>query len=581
MRKRFLKLKIKIYILKPLFTNLVGKDMGEKLGKNSIPYFYHRIINLYPQNPAIGFVGHKPISYREMAGKVSRVRHFLEAKGKIASGDKVLLLGDNSPNWCIAFYAITTMGAVVVPVLSDFPESDINHILNHSEASAILVDDKISSSMDLSALESLLVKINLEDFTLMGDQIDILSEAPAETDLNFEIGEDDLAEILYTSGTTGHSKGVLLTHRNIVTNALGGPRALGGITQDSIILNLLPLAHAYGSTTSFLGAHSEGASLYFLDRKPSPKILMDALQKLKPSIVTGVPLIFEKIYHKRVLPELTGRIPLKILSKFSLGRKLLYRKIGHKILSSFGGRLHSFVIGGASLNREVEIFLREGQIPYAVGYGLSECSPLVSGDFYKNLKMGSVGRAAEGVRIRIDRPDKDSGVGEICVKGPNVMLGYYKNDQETEKIFTSDGWLRTGDLGYLDDDGYLFIKGRLKNVYVGPSGENIYPENVEDKLKESMYVEEALVYFDSGKMIARVYLDYEHIQQVLNVKKHTIQSGDIDKILESIKKETNSKLPHFSQINLLVEQLEPFVKTPTNKIKRILYVPEYQKHNHR
>jgi len=392
-----------------------------------------------------------------------------------------------------------------------------------------------------------------------------------------DIREDDLAEILYTSGTTGHSKGVMLTHKNIVSNALGGPTAIGGIAQDSIILCLLPLAHAYGSTTSFLGGISEGALIYFIDRKPSPKILMDALKKVRPHIVTGVPLIFEKIFHKRVLPELTQRKALRFISRFKMGRKFLYRKIGQRIMESLGGRLFSFVIGGASLNQEVEIFLREGNIPYAIGYGLSECSPLVCGDYYKSLKVGSVGRPAAGVQVKIDRPDGASGVGEILVKGPNVMLEYYKNKQETEKVFTKDGWLKTGDLGYLDREGHLFIKGRIKNVYVGPSGENIYPEIVEDRLRESMFVEESLVYFEQDRLIARVYLDYDYVQSMLNAQKHTIQPQEIEQILENVRQVTNAKLSAFSQIRKMFEQPEPFVKTPTNKIKRLLYVPDYSK----
>ncbi len=551
--------------------------MEESLERLTLYYFFRYYTKKYSGNPSVAFVGQKPFNYNEFERRVRRLRCFLK-ESNINKEAKVILLGDNSPNWCIAFFAVTTMGAVIVPILSDFPEADINHIINHSEADAIFIDDKMYQSLDITALNNFPFIIGLDNFeTIKGEYyIEALDIEKIKHDSDDEsIEENQLAEILYTSGTTGHSKGVMLSHKNIVSNALGGPDAIGGLDDSSILLNLLPLAHAYGCTTSFLGAFSVGASMYFLDKKPSPKILMEALQLVRPTIVTGVPLIFEKIYHKKVLPELTTRRTLRIISKFNLGRKFLYRKIGQRILESFGGRLFSFVIGGASLNREVELFLREGEIPFAIGYGLSECSPLVSGNYYKVLKTGSVGRPAKGVEIKIDNPDLKSGVGEVCVKGPNVMMGYYKNEEETKRVFTRDGWLRTGDLGYLDKEGFLFIKGRIKNVYVGPSGENIYPEIVEDKLRESMFVEEALVYLENDKIIARIYLDYEYIQNLLDAKKHTIKPEEMERILENIRKETNRKLPGFSQINKILEQIEPFVKTPTNKIKRILYVPEY------
>jgi long-chain acyl-CoA synthetase len=541
----------------------------------TLDHFTEQVCHKFSDKPALSLVEKPPISYAELSQKVQNVQNLLHQHG-LTKGEKIILLGDNSPHWCVAFLAITGIGAVVVPVLSEFPESDISHIINHSEARAIFIDEKFYKAMDLQAMNNLKFIVSLDTLQLMEGSPSSGKKKSSGKSGQVNIQENDLAEILYTSGTTGHSKGVMLTHKNIVSNALAGPDAIGGIPQDSVILCLLPLAHAYGSTTSFLGAISEGALVYFIDRKPSPKILMDALQNVRPHIVTGVPLIFEKIFHKRVLPELTEHKILRFISRFNVGRNFLYRKIGNRIMDSFGGRLFSFVIGGASLNREVEIFLREANIPYAIGYGLSECSPLVCGDYYKHLKIGSVGRPAAGIEVKIDKPDHNS-VGEILVKGPNVMREYYKNKQETNRVFTNDGWLKTGDLGYLDWEGHLFIKGRIKNVYVGPSGENIYPEVVEDRLRESMYVEEALVYFEEDRLIARVYLDYDYIHSILNAQKHTIQPQEIEQILETVRQETNTKLPVFSQIRKIFEQPEPFVKTPTNKIKRLLYVPNYLK----
>lgn len=553
--------------------------MIKGLKKQILSDFFDYFSEKYGPNPLVAFVGQEPISYDNFSFQVRKVKYFLK-ECDIREGQKVVLLGDNSPHWGIAYFAITTLGAVVVPILSEFPEADINHIIKHSEAKAVFIDDKSFQTLDLSALDTLSIVIGLEKFTTLKGTPNIESISPEKVTKHSQmkdIEEDQLAEILYTSGTTGHSKGVMLTHKNIISNALSGPARLGGLDESSILLNILPLAHAYGCTTSFLGAFSVGASIYFLDKKPSPKILMDAMQQVRPTLVTGVPLIFEKIYHKRVLPELTNRKSLRFVSSFNFGRKLLYRKIGKRILESFGGRLYSFIIGGASLNREVEIFLREAKIPFAIGYGLSECAPLVSGDYYNKLKIGSVGRIIQDVQVKIIDPNAETGIGEICVRGPNVMLGYYKNDKETSKVFTRDGWLKTGDLGFLDSEGYLFIKGRSKNVYVGASGENIYPEIVEDRLRESRFVEEALVYMDGDTLIGRVYLDYEYIQNLYQVKNNPVQPDEIDKILEDIRREMNLKLPPFSQIKRIFEQIEPFVKTPTNKIKRILYIPDYEK----
>ena len=548
--------------------------MEKELKKLTMYYFLQYIRAKYSRNPALGIVGQPPISFEELGQRIEQVQNDLEYNG-IQKKQKVILLGENTPNWGVAFFAITGLGSVVVPVLTEFPESDINHIVKHSEAVAVFIDEKFYRSLDLSALENLKLIISLDSMTILKGKKSTKDARKRNLNQGKEIGENDLAEILYTSGTTGHSKGVMLTHKNIVLNSQGGPKTMGRIDERSVVLNLLPLAHAYGSTVSFLGALSRGASLYFIDRKPSPKILMEAMENVRPTVVTGVPLVFEKIFHKKVLPELARHRALRLLTKFNFGRRLLYKKIGQKVMESFGGRLDSFVIGGASLNQEVELFLREGNIPFAVGYGLSECSPLVSGDYYKKLKFGSVGRAIDGVKIQIDNSGSRTGVGEILVKGPNVMLGYYKNPEETKKVFTSDGWLRTGDLGYLDRSGHLFIKGRIKNVYLGPSGENIYPEIIEDKLRESMYIEESLVYFDGGLLIGRVYPDYDYIQAVLNASKHTIQPVEIEQILENVRRETNLQLPAFSQLNKIMAQPEPFIKTPTNKIKRALYIPNY------
>ncbi|HDL18019.1 MAG TPA: long-chain fatty acid--CoA ligase [Bacteroidetes bacterium] len=554
--------------------------MRIELEKQTLDHFFYNSVKKYSSNKALAFVGEEPLTYKEFGEQVDSLKKKLKSFS-VKKGQKILLLGDNSPNWCFAFMAITTMGAVVVPVLVDFPEADINHIIRHSEAAAAFISDSIYTSMDLTPLSDFKIVFSLTDFSILvqQEQAEKEEKKSKETEKEksgseVEIQEDDLAEILYTSGTTGHSKGVMLAHKSLVSNGMTGIDSVKAVNEDSIVLSLLPLAHSYGSTSTFLGAVYAGAVLYFLKRKPSPKILIDAMQKLKPTVLTGVPLVFEKIYHKRVLPEISKKKLLRWLLNFKVSRKFLYRTAGKKVMEMFGGRLECAVIGGAALNPEVEAFLRDGRIPFTNGYGLSECAPLVSASPVAETRIGSVGKPAGGVDIKIVNPEPDTGIGEIYVKGPNVMQGYYKNPEENEKVFSEDGWLITGDRGYLDKDNYLFIRGRSKTLILGPSGENIFPEVVEEKLKESPYVEEALVYDDDGKITARIYPDYDFIDQTFSGKSEAQMVNTIRKLLEDIRKETNTKLPAFSQVSRIIEQEEPFEKTPTNKIKRLLYLPK-------
>jgi len=390
-----------------------------------------------------------------------------------------------------------------------------------------------------------------------------------------KIQEEDIAEILYTSGTTGHSKGVMLTHKNLVSNLFEGPDLIGVIHEKSVVLSILPLAHAFGSTSAFLSIIRCGASIYYLQKPPSPKILMDAMQQVRPTIMGAVPLVFEKIYHKQVVPTIAKSGTLRFLSKNKLTKKLLYKIIGKKVNKLLGGRLDCVIIGGASFSPEVETFLKEGGIPYCCGYGLSECSPLVTFSSMEKQKMGSPGHAITDVTLKIVDPDPESGIGEICVKGPNVMKGYYKNEELTRKSFTKDGWFITGDKGYVDKEGFIFITGRSKNVIIGPSGENIYPEVVEAKLEESIFVEETIVYQSNNQLIARIYPNYSYIESLKNSKDDNVVAANILDILEDIKREVNAKLPNFSKISKVVEQTSPFIKTPTNKIKRAEYITGY------
>lgn len=557
------------------------------LSAYTLDAFLDRVVRTYAGRPALAMAGEAPFDYAGLAERVRALRQGLAARG-ICKGDKVALLGTGCPNWGIAFLAVTTMGAVAVPIMEDFPEADIDHILGHSDSVAIFISSALHQSLNLNNLGKLSHIIRLDDFASLADegsegglwaQIQKLprklmrsiakpspSEAPGP-------GEEDVAEILYTSGTTGHSKGVQLTHRNLVSNLFEGPDLLGLIDEHTVALAFLPMAHAFGSTSGFLSLLYRGCAIHFLGKKPSPKVLMAAMREVRPHIIGAVPLVFEKIYHKQVLPALYGKRALRWLAASRPGRRFVHRLVGRRILRGFGGRLKCAIIGGAALNPEVEAFLREARIPFAVGYGLSECAPLVSFSSVEGSRMGSAGRAIPGVSIRIAGPDPGTGIGDIEVKGPNVMSGYYKNAEETAMAFTPDGWLRTGDRGSLDADGYLYVKGRSKNVIVGPSGENIYPEVIEEKLKDSPFVEEALVYDDRDGLVARVYPDYGYLQCLEGGRDEPALASNIAQVLESVRAEVNAKLSPGSRIRRIVEQTEPFLKTPTNKIKRSLYIP--------
>ncbi len=560
------------------------------LTRYTLDCFWDKVLQEYSSRPSLALVGEEPFTFAELGRRVDDVKSFL-AKLGIKKQDRVILLGHSSPNWATAYLAIMTCGAVAVPILEDFPEQDIDHIIKHSDAVAIFIGENLTQNLNLPVLKHIRHVINLNDFSLHGgreksksslwNQLSALPEKlgfgdkSARTQATDPIQEDDLAEILYTSGTTGHSKGVMLTHKNLVSNLFEGPDLLKVIHPHSVILSILPMAHAFGSTSGFLSIIYCGASIYFLNKPPSPKVLLAAMQQVRPTILGAVPLVFEKIYHKQVVPIIAGSRAMRVLAKTSMTKKLLYRIIGKKIKKVLGGRLECVIIGGASFSPEVETFMREGRIPYCCGYGLSECSPLVTFSSMQSQKPGSPGHAVTDTMIKIVEPDPKTGIGEICIKGPQVMKGYYKNKEATEKVFTKDGWFISGDRGYLDKDGFLFITGRSKNVIIGPSGENIYPEVVEAKLAESIFVEEALVYQLENQLVARIYPNYAYIETLQQKQDEDAIASDVTTILEKVRQAVNGQLPSFSRITRVIEQSSPFIKTPTNKIKRAEYVPGY------
>jgi long-chain acyl-CoA synthetase len=541
----------------------------------------------YYDKPSLSFVGEKPITYNELATAARNISGMLLALG-VEKGERVAIIGENSPNWGVTYFAITTIGAIAVPILTDFSDIEIDNILEHSEAKIIFISSKLYPKLSKDRLKGIESVILLNTFEVIDDTTFIPADQteykepstvpnPIFDSFNFPIPkEDDLAVILYTSGTTGRSKGVMLTHKNLVSNIIS-TIGIQSMTSKDRLLSVLPLSHTYECTIGFLLPMHNGASVYYLNKPPTASVLLPAMQMVRPTMILTVPLIIEKIYRSKILPELTSSTFKKFLFGLTPTRKLMHRVAAKKLHKTFGGKLHFFGIGGAKLSFEAEQFLHEGKFPYSIGYGMTEASPLISGCTPKIVGFRQAGYCLPGQELRIDNPNPESGEGEIHVRGANVMLGYYKEPDLTKEMFTDDGWLKTGDLGVLDSKGYVELKGRLKNMILGSSGENIYPEEIEEVINNHDLVYESLVYELKGKLIARVHLNYEaieskysHLREAATSMQHTIDAL-IDEQLEEIRAYVNSRVSNFSKVNLIIVQAEPFEKTPTQKIKRYLY----------
>ncbi|MDA3861085.1 MAG: AMP-binding protein [Melioribacteraceae bacterium] len=543
----------------------------------------------YSENLALSSVDGVGISYKELKEKVNSVSSFLANQG-IIPGDKVAILSENSVNWGIAYFAITTMGAVGVPIMTEFKSTEIKHILKHSDSKAIFVSAKQFEKIEEYNSEDLGTRILLDDFSIVPDdtKTDIIKSTLNEGLKEFQkikfaalkmvglsddkINEDDLALILYTSGTTGHSKGVMLTHKNLVYDATETVK-LVDIKESDKMLSILPLYHTYEATLGLVTPIMGGASVYYLNKPPTPAALLPAMKKVKPTVMLSVPLVIEKIYRNKVLAEINKKSLSRNLYKFSHLRKKINSVAGKKLSETFGGNLRLFCIGGSALAADVEKFMQEAKFPYSMGYGLTETSPLVTGTDNINVRYKSAGKILNGMEIKIDNPDKDTGEGEVLIKGPNIMTGYFKDPEKTAEVFTSDGWFRSGDLGIEDSDGYLFLKGRSKNVIIGSNGKNIYPEEVEAIINEQSYVAESLILDRDGKLEARVHLNYEQIVEFFEIEKADESKARkiIDEILKDVFNKSNERLNNFSKLAKCVEQVEPFEKTPTHKVKRFLY----------
>lgn len=536
--------------------------------------------------PAIGMALEEPLTYQQFHRRIICLSFFLQSEG-IGRGDRVALLAENSHNWGVAYLAIVRLGAVGVPILPDLPEADVHHILTEMDCRLIFITQRqLEKIYDLK--QKLLRIITLDDYFEENGVVCVepysryLQRAEAQVPVPEppfpKVEPGDLASILYTSGTSGFSKAVLLTHFNLCANALAASNLLD-IRPGSTFLSVLPISHTYEFTVGFLMPLLKGCRIVYAGKTPTPAVLQKICAEERPQAMLVVPLIMEKIYKKRVLPAIEQSKALRYICRFRLGRKFVYRKIGKKLLAFFGGNLEVMGIGGAALNPEVEEFLRDAGFPYLVGYGLTESAPLLSGGPQgdKTIALGSAGKPVPGVEIRIAQPDPATGIGEIQARGPNIMRGYWNDNEATKEALIEGGWLRTGDMGLLDRAGNLQIKGRSKSVIVLASGENIYPETIEHKLNASPLVVESLVIENNGMLEAWIYPDYEFIDTQTTGQSRQQRHQYITTALERVRGEVNALLPMTSKLSRIIERREPFTKTATHKIKRYLYS---EKHLH-
>lgn len=531
------------------------------------------------KNKALADYRGKSYTYNEVAGHIIHLHTRFEAYG-IKRGDKIALLGKNSAKWGISYLAVVTYGAVVVPILPDFKPNDVHHIVNHSESSLLLASDTLFDALDTEKMKGLLGIISLNDFSILSESENHSLSDKAEQvenlyqkqypygvqsdNLNFpDISNNELAVISYTSGTTGFTKGVMLQHNSLVANIIYANNNMPLDPGDAIV-SFLPLAHAYGCAFEFLWPFTLGCNITLLTKTPSPQVILEAFRKIRPRLVLAVPLIIEKIYKKQILPALQ-KPHMKALMNTPLLNRIIYKKVKNKLVDVFGGNFHEVVIGGAPLNQEVELFLNKIGFPYSIGYGMTECGPLISYANWEKTKIGAAGKVVDTLEAKIDSPDPQNTVGEILVKGENVMVGYFKNREATDNALDEEGWLHTGDLGLLDNENYLHIKGRSKSMILGPSGQNIYPEEVEAKLNNKRFVQESLVIQKESALEAMVYPDYELIDQ------EGVTEAGLNNILDQYKKELNSSIPAFMNISRIRIVPEEFEKTPKKSIKRFLY----------
>jgi len=519
----------------------------------------------------------KGYSYKEIAEKILKIHILFKGSG-IREGDKIALAGRNSANWCVTYLACVTYGAVVVPILPDFKPDDLTNIINHSDSKLLFADDKIFDLLDITKMPEITGVLSLDDFKMIttgNQEVEKSFNSMAEIYLKdfpelkkehikfSHITNDQLAVISYTSGTTGFSKGVMITHNSLAANVRYAQHNMPLESGDPVV-SFLPLAHTFGCAFEFLFPFTLGCHITILTKTPSPQILIQAFKEIKPRLILSVPLVVEKIYKKQLLSAIS-KPHMKILLAIPGINRILFGKIREKLTDTFGGRFKEVVVGGAAFNADAEKFFKKIGFRFSVGYGMTECGPLISYASWDTTKLGASGRAVDTLEVTIDSSDPENVVGEIILRGDNVMTGYYKNEKATHEMIDDEGWMHTGDLGIIDKDGNIFIKGRSKSMILGPSGQNIYPEEIEAVINNKDYVVESVVISVDNKLIALVFPDYEMM------KRDNISEEQLVGILDKTKKEVNERLPEFMAISKFRIHPEEFAKTPKRSIKRFLY----------
>ena len=542
-----------------------------------IDYIEQSIIKNWDKDALTDYKG-ITLQYKDVARKIAKFHIVLESAG-IQPGDKIAVCGRNSAHWGVTFLATITYGAVIVPILHEFKADNIHNIVNHSEAKLLFVSDQAWENLNEDAMPLLEGIASLTDFTALVSRNEKLTYAFEHRNAiygqrypkNFRPEHicyrknrpEELAIINYTSGTTGYSKGVMLPYRSIWSNVAYCFEMLPVKAGDHIV-SMLPMGHVFGMVYDFLYGFSAGAHIYFLTRMPSPKIIAQSFAEIKPRVISCVPLIVEKIIKKDILPRVDSKIG-KLLLKVPIVNDKIKSLARQAAMEIFGGNFDEIIIGGAPFNAEVEAFLKKIGFPYTIAYGMTECGPIICSSRWETLKLASCGKATTRMEVRIDSPDPKTHAGEIVCRGMNMMLGYYKNPEATAQIIDANGWLHTGDLGTIDDEGYVTVRGRSKNLLLTSSGQNIYPEEIESKLNNMPYVAESLIVLQHDKLVALIYPDFD------DAFAHGLQQADIIKVMEANRVELNQQLPNYSQISKVKIHFEEFEKTAKKSIKRFMY----------
>lgn len=549
--------------------------------KNLNAYISNSLISNWDMEAFTDYKG-ATLLYRDVARRVAKL-HILFEEAGIKPGDRIALCGKNSSNWGTACIAALTYGAVVVPILHEFKADNIHHIINHSETKLFFAGDQIWENLNEASMPNVEGIITLDEYQLVISRNEKLTYArehlnelfgrkyPKEftkADVKyFEAGFDDMAMINYTSGSTGFSKGVMLPYRSLISNHLFARKALYVMKPGDKVISMLPMAHMYGFAFEFMHEFLMGCHVYFLTRLPSPKIIFQALGEIKPMLIVSVPLVIEKIIKKNILPKLETP-SMKFLLKVPILNDQIKKKVCEEMIKGFGGNFYEVILGGAPFNQEVERFVSSIHFPYTVGYGATECGPIIAYDDKTTFAPGSCGKPVPNMEVKILSADPEHVPGEIICRGPNVMLGYYKNEKLTEETIDPEGWMYTGDLGIMDKDGNIFIKGRSKSMILGPSGQNIYPEEIEDHLNNMNLVNESVVISENDKLVALVYPDFDEAM------KSGMTDEQIAEVMEQNRQELNNILPAYEKISQIRIYHEEFEKTPKKSIKRFLYQKE-------